>query len=101
MANTTSLGQTKPTGMPYLEGAACTNSPNTMDGNNTRDVMAGLGICMSCPVLEQCANWVDSLDRGSRRSILSGVVAGQVWGESKRHLSIRDRLIHGGVIDGR
>jgi hypothetical protein len=102
MGNTiTSLGQYKSIGMPYLEGAACTGCPNTMDGNNTHDVMTGLGVCRACPVLQQCCDWVASLGPRDRRSVLSGVVAGRVWGESKRHLSIRDRLLYGGVCDGR
>jgi hypothetical protein len=101
MRNTTTLGQYKSIGMPYLEGAACTGCPNTMDGSTIDDVMNGLGVCRSCPVIQQCCNWVDSLDRGARRSILSGVIAGRVWGESKRHLTLRQRLLYGGVVDGR
>jgi hypothetical protein len=98
MSNTTTLGQTKPTGIPYLEGAACTAIPNVMDGRNVEDVMRGLGTCRACPVLELCAGWTDSLTPGMKRSILNGVVAGQVWGEAKRNLSISDRLIYGGIV---
>jgi hypothetical protein len=93
------LGQTKSPGMPYLEGAACTTIPNAMDGNNYGDVMIGLEACRGCPVLAQCSNWVNGLDRYSKRHMLGGVVAGKVWGEAKRYLSVREREEHGGTVD--
>lgn len=84
----------KPTGMPYLDGAACTNIPHIMDGTNSADVHAGLDACCTCPAFGECDRWVNSLTPPQKRNLLNGVVAGRVWGESKRWMTPRDRKLH-------
>jgi hypothetical protein len=65
---------------PSLESAACTAHPGVMDGSTRGDVIRGLYFCAECPVLVQCRAWANSC----RRGILTGAVAGKVWGEAKR-----------------
>jgi WhiB family redox-sensing transcriptional regulator len=72
------------TSMPLLEGARCVQHRDTFD--RTTDRMLGtismitarrdaLAICRTCPVLELCRAWVDSLPR-SQQPV--GVIGGRI-----------------------
>jgi hypothetical protein len=81
----------KPIEVPILEGAACMDIPNVMDGNNLHDVIDALGTCADCPVLMPCREWVNGLSNHQKRNTLNGVVGGKVWGEAKRWLTAPQR----------
>lgn len=88
----------KPLHMPHLDDAACLGHATHMDGGNYENITTGLSLCHTCPERQRCQEWVNSLSNHQKRNCLTGVMAGRVWGESKRWLSPRERKQLGGVI---
>src|SRR5262245_39499255 len=59
-----------------LAGAACRGRSDLFDippGRNRKQVAAAIHVCHSCPVLDPCSAWLDSLPSSQRPP---GVIAG-------------------------
>jgi hypothetical protein len=66
--------------IPNLHDAACRATPELFDVTNGHDrqgISRAKAVCQSCPVLEDCRDWLTSLPRPVRPS---GVVAGRFIG---------------------
>lgn len=61
-------------GTPRLEGAACLGT-RYHDAETPADVRQALEICGTCPALDPCRRWIDSMNR-QQRAVLMGTVVG-------------------------
>jgi hypothetical protein len=60
-------------GLPLLENAACRERHQVFDSaavtKDRADVENAVAVCAPCPERSRCAQWVETLDSGSRRRL--------------------------------